>query len=270
MVSPSGANQWKTSGLCAYREWCSLCCDCLSLVYFPPFFLLAPLNDDCVSFSVARDQYHRCSFSPSVNTEFGGGKKDVPERRWPPQHCYVGFWAHTLCVWVCVYFYSAARCVSSLVDMATRPMQLESTFIFPTLTVRRGRDCGVSIRRRQRIKGVSELKIYSHFLNYKKSVALKRYGFQGALAGWLICHLSGEASEVWRERLRRGPAVLPCSNGIVCSLTYWAKIESRNTGTQQHDLVFIYFPSLLFARGMCSICRSAEVKMRPVLPRAQD
>lgn len=73
-----------------------------------------------------------------------------------------------VCECVCVGFYSAARCVSSLVDTATRPTLLEKTFIFPTLIVERGRGCGVSVRRRQRIKGVSELKIYSHFLNYKK------------------------------------------------------------------------------------------------------
>lgn len=84
---------------------------------------------------------------------------------------------------VCVGLFLQSRCVSSLEDTATRPTLLENTFIFPTLIVKRGRDCGVSVRRRQRIKGVSELKIYSPFLNYKKSVAGKRYGFQGALEG---------------------------------------------------------------------------------------
>lgn len=105
-----------------------MCCDRLSLVYFPPFFLLSPLNDDCVSFSFALDQYPLSSFSPSspaqsVNTEFGGKKKKSCSRATvasamlhmlPVCRCVCAFLRHSqVCVCVIprgyVYVSSAGR-----------------------------------------------------------------------------------------------------------------------------------------------------------------
>lgn len=65
------------------------------------------------------------------------------------------------CVSVRAVLQCSQVCLSSLVDTATHPMLVENTLIFPTLIVKRGADGGVYVRRRQRIKGVCELKISS-------------------------------------------------------------------------------------------------------------
>lgn len=75
---------------------------------------------------------------------------------------------HMLCVCECVCACSVCAvlpcsqvCLSSLVDSATHPKQVENTLILATLIVKRGVDGGVSVRRRRRIKGGCELKISS-------------------------------------------------------------------------------------------------------------
>lgn len=161
-----------------------MCCDRLSLVYFPPFSFsrllmmtvfpspLLLINTPCAPSPHLLQ--HNLSI-PNLEEEIKSCCRATVAS--PTLHML------RVCRCVCAFLRHSQVCVSSLVDTATRPVQVENTFIFPTLIVKRGRDCGVSVRRRRRIKGVCELEIYSHFLNYIKPEGGGGYGFHGALEG---------------------------------------------------------------------------------------